>query len=135
MDKEENPLEVFNELRKRGVEIFVSKVKSPEDVPDMLRLLGEKTNCEQKGEEFATAIEHELELKTERSGPKVAAMIWHDPLMCVSPTRYSGSLLERCGFVVPDFEPTTTSALLKSDGIELSIWSGSVESSVVNNFL
>ncbi len=106
MDKEENPLEVFNELRKRGVEIFVSKVKTPEDVPDMLRLLGEKTNCEQKGEEFATAIEHELELKTERSGPKVAAMIWHDPLMCVSPTRYSGSLLERCGFVVPDFEPT-----------------------------
>jgi ABC-type Fe3+-hydroxamate transport system substrate-binding protein len=105
MDKEENPLEVFNQLKENGIEPFVSKVESPEDVPDMLRLLGEKINCKQKGEEFAMAIEHELGQKTERSGPKVAAMIWHDPLMCVSPTRYSGALLERCGFIVPDFEP------------------------------
>lgn len=105
MDKEENPFEVFEELKKNGIERFVSEVESPLDVPDMLRSLGKMINCEQQSEEFAGAIEHELGQKTARSGPKVAAMIWHDPLMCVSPTRYSGALLELCGFVVPDFEP------------------------------
>lgn len=105
MDKEENPFEVFNELKRSGIERFVSEVESPLDVPDMLRSLGKMINCEQQSEEFARAIEQELGQKTARSGPKVAAMIWHDPLMCVSPTRYSGALLELCGFVVPDFEP------------------------------
>ena len=105
MDKEENPLEVFNELDKNGIERFVSEVVSPEDVPDMLRLLGEKIDCKKLSETFAAKIELELDEKNKDNGPKVAAMIWHEPLMCVSPTRYSGSLLEQCGFIVPDFEP------------------------------
>ena len=105
MDKEENPLEVFNELDRMGIARFVSEVESPRDVPNMLRLLGERIDCEEMGEKFATSIELELEQETANNGPKVAAMIWHEPLMCVSPTRYSGSLLERCGFIVPDFEP------------------------------
>ena len=105
MDKEENPLEVFNELDRMGIERFVSEVESPKDVPNMLRSLGKRIDCEAMGETFATAIEMELEQEAAKNGPKVAAMIWHEPLMCVSPTRYSGSLLERCGFIVPDFEP------------------------------
>lgn len=105
MDKEENPLEVFNELDKRGIECFVSEVESPKDVPDMLRSLGKRIHCEAMSETFASTIELELEQVIAENGPKVAAMIWHEPLMCVSPTRYSGSLLEQCGFIVPDFEP------------------------------
>ena len=53
MDKEENPLEVFNELDRNGIERFVSEVVSPEDVPDMLRLLGEKIDCKKLSETFA----------------------------------------------------------------------------------
>ena len=105
MDKEENPLEVFNELDKNGIERFVSEVVSPKEVPGMLRSLGKTIDCEELSEQFATEIELELELGTTDKGPRVAAMIWHEPLMCVSPTRYSGSLLEQCGFLVPDFEP------------------------------
>ena len=105
MDKEENPLEVFNELDKNGIERFVSEVVSPKEVPDMLRSLGKSIDCEELSERFATEIELELEQGTTDKGPRVAAMIWHEPLMCVSPTRYSGSLLEQCGFLVPDFEP------------------------------
>lgn len=105
MDKEENPLDVFNELDKNGIERFVSEVVSPKEVPDMLRSLGKTIDCEELSEQFATEIELELELGTTDKGPRVAAMIWHEPLMCVSPTRYSGSLLEQCGFLVPDFEP------------------------------
>ena len=90
MDKEENPLEVFNELDRMGIERFVSEVESPKDVPNMLRSLGKRIDCEAMGETFATAIEMELEQEAAKNGPKVAAMIWHEPLMCVSPTRYSG---------------------------------------------
>ena len=50
MDKEENPLEVFNELKKKGIDCFVTEVESPLDVPEMLRSLGKRINCETIGE-------------------------------------------------------------------------------------
>ncbi len=122
MDKEENPLEVFNQLRNNGIDCFVTEVQSPLDVPEMLRSLGKRINCETIGEKIAASIEQELEQKIASTGPKVAAMIWHDPLMCVSPTRYSGAILELCGFIVPDFEPNgngypvvTTNHLIEHD--------------------
>ena len=40
MDKEENPLPVYQELIAEGFTIFVSEVMSPSDVPQMLRELG-----------------------------------------------------------------------------------------------
>ena len=40
MDREENPLKVYQTLFDEGFEIFVSSVESPSDVPDMLRALG-----------------------------------------------------------------------------------------------
>ena len=40
MDKEENPLEIYQTLQNEGFTIFVSEVESPRDVPKMLRDLG-----------------------------------------------------------------------------------------------
>jgi len=105
MDREENPLEVFNQLTSKGIDCFVAEVKSPIEVPDMIRSLGKRINREKTSEEVAALIERELDQSISNTGPKVAAMIWHEPLMCVSPTRYSGAILELCGFIVPDFEP------------------------------
>ena len=58
MDKEENPLEVFNELKKKGIDCFVTEVQSPLDVPEMLRSLGKRINCETVGEKIAASVSY-----------------------------------------------------------------------------
>ena len=44
MDREENPIDFFQALSREGMNIFVSEVESPRDVPDMLRALGKACN-------------------------------------------------------------------------------------------
>jgi len=108
MDKEENPLEVFNELERRnGIERFVSEGRIAKRCSRHASFARRKIQLRSNERRHSlSAIELELGTSNRRrSGPKVAAMIWHEPLMCVSPTRYSGALLEQCGFIVPDFEP------------------------------
>ena len=70
----------------------------------MLLELGQLLNLAPKAKELADAINDELATKVE-TGPTVLPMIWHEPLMAVSPTKYAGALLECCGFKVPDIEP------------------------------
>ena len=105
LDREENPREVYEALTKAGIETFVSTVERPADVPELLMLLGERLDLLPKATELANAIQHELTEETHRNGPVVLPMIWHEPLMAVSPTKYSGALLEACGFQIPDIEP------------------------------
>jgi len=105
LDREENPREVFEALTEAGIETFVSTVEGPADVPDMLLLLGERLNLLPKATELANGIKQELASGTHRNGPVILPMIWHEPLMAVSPSKYSGALLEACGFQVPDIEP------------------------------
>ncbi|MGB0700444.1 MAG: ABC transporter substrate-binding protein, partial [Candidatus Poseidoniaceae archaeon] len=46
MDREENPLEIYQTLANEGFTIFVSEVESAQDVPKMLRELGKACNRE-----------------------------------------------------------------------------------------
>ncbi len=105
LDREENPKEVYEALNDAGIETFVSEVEHPGDVPEMLIQLGERLNLEAKANELATSIHQELKGIPQQKGPIVLPMIWHEPLMAVSPQKYSGALLEACGFHVPDLEP------------------------------
>jgi len=105
LDREENPKEFYDELIESGITTYVSTVEHPREVPVMLIELGELLGLESKAMELADAIRTELELSN-RSGPVVLPMIWHDPLMAVSPTKYAGALLECCGFSVPDLAPS-----------------------------
>lgn len=105
LDREENPKEVYEALNEAGIETFVSEVEHPSEVPDMLIQLGERLNLEAKASELASYILTELEGISQQEGPIVLPMIWHEPLMAVSPRKYSGALLEACGFRVPDLEP------------------------------
>ena len=105
LDREENPKDVYEALNEAGIETFVSEVEHPSDVPEMLIQLGERLNLEAKANELATSIRKELEGIPQHEGPIVLPMIWHEPLMAVSPKKYSGALLEACGFRVPDLEP------------------------------
>ena len=105
LDREENPKEVYEALTEAGIETFVSEVESPNDVPDMLIQLGKRLNLEEKANELAASIQQEMGGIYQQNGPIVLPMIWHEPLMAVSPKKYSGALLETCGFRVPDLDP------------------------------
>lgn len=105
LDREENPKQIHDKLVEFGIETFVSTVERPSDVPDMLRQLGQRLNRVAKADELAQAIDSELQHGERVSGPIVLPLIWHDPLMAVSPKKYSGALLEACGFRVPEIEP------------------------------
>ena len=107
MDREENPKEFYEALIESGIEVYVSTVEHPSEVPEMLLELGQLLNLAPKAKELADAINAEL-ATTFETGPTVLPMIWHDPLMAVSPTKYAGALLECCGFNVPDIEPEGT---------------------------
>ena len=124
MDREENPKDVYEELTKLGIETYVSTVERPSDVPNLLLELGRRLNLEEKANSLAEAIEQELVACERGSGPVVLPMIWHEPLMAVSPQKYSGALLETCGFQVPDIDPNgngypvVTAEQIHSHGIE-----------------
>lgn len=107
LDREENPKAVYDALMEAGVTVVVSTVEHPTEVPALLRELGEAVGREDDGERLAQATETALagQAMSEASGPRVAPMIWHEPLMAVGPRRYAGALLEAMGWTVPDLEP------------------------------
>ena len=106
MDKEENPLEVYRTLKDEGFDIFVSDVTSPNDVPDMLRALGAACDREGAGEQLAVMCEDSIaQIVGESDGLRTIPLIWHKPLMAVSPQRYSGGILSMVGFDVIDTHP------------------------------
>ena len=106
MDKEENPLTVYQTLKKEGYTIFVSEVTSPDDVPQMLQELGKMCNKESVGIELAAKCRESLDSLAQReSTTRTVPLIWHEPLMAVSPSKYPGAILTAVGFNVVDTEP------------------------------
>ena len=124
LDREENPKEVFEELTRLGINTYVSYVEGPGDVPPMLLELGQLLGLETKARELANAVQEEIATCQQGTGPVVLPLIWHEPLMAVSPQKYSGALLETCGFQIPDIEPNgngypvVTEEHITSNGIE-----------------
>ena len=78
MDKEENPLPVYQELIAEGFTIFVSKVKSPSDVPQMLRELGKACGKDAAGVALALFCQDSLSsLKKSTTSARTVPLIWH----------------------------------------------------------
>ena len=106
MDKEENPLPVYRELIAEGFTIFVSEVKSPSDVPQMLRELGKACGKDAAGDALALICQDSLNsLKKSTRSARTVPLIWHKPLMAVSPNKYPGAILCEVGFEVIDTNP------------------------------
>ena len=106
MDKEENPLEIFQTLANEGYTIFVSEVESAKDVPKMLRELGKACDRESAGEQLALLCEDSLnQISKVGNGLRTVPLIWYEPLMAVGPDKYAGSILSLVGFDVVDTNP------------------------------
>lgn len=103
MDREENPKEVYEELKSKGIEVFVSSVEHPSEVPEMLRTLGEKVGKSARAEAMAASLEATMNDLQRQPLPsrRVAPMIWHEPLMSVGPEKYAGGVLTSLGLTVP----------------------------------
>ena len=106
MDKEENPLEIYQTLQNEGFTIFVSEVESPRDVPKMLRDLGNACGRDSTGEELALLCEDSLsQIPSTTRRLRTVPLIWYEPLMAVSPLKYAGAILSEVGFDVIDTHP------------------------------
>lgn len=106
LDKEENRKEFYDNLLELDIQTYVSQINSPKDVPEFLRDLGKLTGTSEKAEELATDCELAISRALDKQGSlRVLPMIWHEPLMAVSPRKYAGSLLELTGLIVPDIDP------------------------------
>ena len=108
MDREENPIDFYRALSREGMNIFVSEVESPTDVPDMLRALGKACNRKSAGEQLALLCEDSMhQIETSVIGPRTVPLIWYKPLMAVSPSKYAGAILSMVGFNVIDTHPNS----------------------------
>lgn len=106
MDKEENPLEIYQTLQNEGFTIFVSEVESPRDVPKMLRDLGKACGRDSTGEQLALLCEDSLrQIPSTTLRLRTVPLIWYEPLMAVGPTKYAGAILSLVGFDIIDTHP------------------------------
>ena len=106
LDREENRKEFYDSLLELGIQTYVSQINSPQDVPEFLRDLGKLTGTTERAEELATDCELAISITLKKEKDlRVIPMIWHEPLMAVSPRKYAGSLLELTGLIVPDIDP------------------------------
>jgi ABC-type Fe3+-hydroxamate transport system substrate-binding protein len=105
LDRDENPREVYEWALSKNIEVFVCEVHHPRDVPGMLIELGQIIGRISEAENISAHINSALDkCLTSSRRPVVLPLIWHEPLMAVSPEKYAGGLIESIGFSVPLIE-------------------------------
>ena len=108
MDKDENPIAVYEWCLEQGYNVFVCDVRHPSEVPNMLRALGKAVQCSKVAESLACSIESTLAEAPETRARRALPLIWHKPLMAANGTTYAGNMLACLGYEVPDIEPNET---------------------------
>jgi len=105
LDRDENPRDVYEWALSKNIEVFVCEVNHPRDVPGMLIELGNHIDRTSEAENIAANINSALDkCSTSSRQTIVLPLIWHEPLMAVSPEKYAGGLIESIGFSVPLIE-------------------------------
>lgn len=105
LDRDENPLEVYQWAQSKNIETFVCHLEHPRDVPSMLMELGSCIGKVEQAESYSKGIQSALEaIPVPQRRPVVMPLIWHEPLMGVSPEKYAGGIIEAIGFYVPRLE-------------------------------
>ncbi|MGD8452337.1 MAG: helical backbone metal receptor [Phycisphaerae bacterium] len=99
--------------------VYVVDVDDIEQSLRAIRDLGTLTGCVPAAESLIEAIRARFASLPRLSGPRVAYLIWRDPLMTVGRDTYIHSLLERCGLdnvaaALPGRYPAVTLAQLQA---------------------
>lgn len=105
MDAEENRREDCDALRALGIDVHAFHVRTVRESIACVRTLGKLVDRVREAEAVATATESALDevsvAQPPGPRPRLIPLVWHQPLMSVAPTRYTGDLLTRAGFEVP----------------------------------
>lgn len=108
MDRDENPKAVHDWCIEQGFDVFVCHVKHPDEVPSMLRQLGQAVSRIEQAEYLAAEIEDMLRKAPDSNGKVALPLIWHDPLMAANGATYAGNMISWLGYAVPMIEPSGT---------------------------
>lgn len=108
VNQEENRLEDVERLRAEGIAVHVTFPRRVQDVPPMLRELGELVGRPERGEELALDVEAaaaEARAVAEGRAPvPFAVLVWREPWITAGPGTFLSDLLTAVGGVnvVPD---------------------------------
>jgi iron complex transport system substrate-binding protein len=96
-EKEENTRECVEALSDH-IPVFVIDVKTVEEGLDMIKVLGELTQTQEKATQLLQEIRVAFEELTPLThAPRVAYLIWQEPFMLAGQDTYIGALLRRLG--------------------------------------
>lgn len=102
VDPEENRIEDARGLEASGVGLWVAAVGGPEDVPPLLRGLGDLLGLAGSAEPAAERLERRLAAPLPAPVGRAVTLVWWDPAMVVGPDRYGARLLRRAGWETPE---------------------------------
>lgn len=121
VDIDENRRETYEVLRQRVPNVIVLRPVRPEDVVDLLRLLGHAFGVEAAaGREVSrllAALDRTRAFRRERGEEQVLCLIWRKPWMTVSRDTYASRMLAEVGWqTVPAVSDTRYPVLAEDAG-------------------
>jgi ABC-type Fe3+-hydroxamate transport system substrate-binding protein len=99
-NKEENRRRDVERLEAAGLRVFVTYARTVAEAIAEMRTLGRIVGRAAEAERLAAGVERvlaDLAARPSRRRPRVAALVWRDPLMVVGGDTFANDLLERAG--------------------------------------
>lgn len=100
-NKEENTKDEIEQLLAVHT-VWMSDVNTVPEGIEMIRKVGQICGVSEPAEQMATQVEGEfkaLELSQQRIAPRVAYLIWYDPIMGCGNNNFIHDLISRCGWI------------------------------------
>lgn len=102
MNEEENRVEDYKEIRRRGITVLNTFPKRVIDTAAMMRDVGRATGCEAESEKVASRVEEAvaaaLEENTKKRRVKAVCFIWKSPFMTINRDTFLHDMMELAGF-------------------------------------
>ncbi len=97
-----NGIETIEALRERGITVIVLNPKNLDDVMRNIELLGKVTGCEENASKLVKVMEYTIEevkksVANVSDRPKVAHIMWHDPVWVSGRNTFIDELIRLAG--------------------------------------
>jgi iron complex transport system substrate-binding protein len=95
-----NPRPQIERLERLGVTVIATEVRTLDDIPRLVRLVGEVAGTSDTAEPKARALDDEIAsiaAPASRVHPLVFVEIWHQPLLTVNGAHLISDIVRRCG--------------------------------------
>ena len=96
-NKEENRQRDVERLEAAGVRVFVTYARTVREAVAELRVLGRIAGRESEADAIVAEVETRLAVENRAARPRVAALVWRDPLMVVGGDTFASDLMRCAG--------------------------------------